>query len=67
MALLLKMEDLCPLNMKNNLKNCFWCDVKIKATDKKEALPGNRGNAHIKCAEEWYLVQIANTLTHGKN
>ena len=38
---------------------CFWCDNKINAGEDRETLPGKRGQAHKKCAEEWYGVQMA--------
>lgn len=35
------------------------CDIPITDSDEVEELPGDRGEAHKKCADEWYSLQMA--------
>ena len=41
------------------VRSCYWCDVPITDKDEVEELPEGRGEAHEKCANEWYGCQMA--------
>lgn len=40
------------------VRSCYWCDVPITDKDEVEELPEGRGEAHKKCADEWYGSQM---------
>ena len=40
------------------VRSCYWCNVPITDNDEVEELPKGRGEAHKKCADEWYGCQM---------
>ena len=41
------------------VRSCYWCDEQITDKDEVEELPEGRGEAHKKCADEWYGSKMA--------
>ncbi len=43
----------------NGVRSCYWCNVPITDNDEVEKLPEGRGEAHKKCADEFYGSKMA--------
>jgi len=48
-----------PCTIHGVVRSCYWCNVPITDKDEVEELPEGRGEAHKKCADEWYGCQMA--------
>ena len=51
-----KLDDFI---INDNNHSCYWCNIPITDNDEVEELPEGRGEAHKKCADEWYGCHMA--------